>query len=199
MLIFLRSQRSAGGGPAAAHFSCLAKKSKQKKATQLPSPFGVPDGTGKKMGKAESLRSDCFSDPFFCPLRRLVRCDVLSGSPSASRYLRKIEGIGHCSGDASASLYQSPMPQARRPGFLPLWASRWSAMKNGSARQSERSDSASPIFHGTPTGTPKGLALRGRLSLLTFFGEAKKVSGCRAAPGAPFRPKKDKHKVSTSA
>jgi len=25
----------------------------------------------------------------------------------------------------------------------------------------------------------------GRLSLLTFFGEAKKVSGCRAAPGKP--------------
>jgi hypothetical protein len=25
----------------------------------------------------------------------------------------------------------------------------------------------------------------GRLSLLTFFGEAKKVSGCRAAPGNP--------------
>ena len=25
----------------------------------------------------------------------------------------------------------------------------------------------------------------GRLSLLTFFGEAKKVSGCRAAPGIP--------------
>jgi hypothetical protein len=32
----------AGGGPAAAYFSCLAKKSKQKKATALPLPFGFP-------------------------------------------------------------------------------------------------------------------------------------------------------------
>jgi hypothetical protein len=32
-------------------------------------------------------------------------------------------------------------------------------------------------------GNPEGAASRGRLSLLTFFGEAKKVSGCRAAPG----------------
>ncbi|TWC68551.1 hypothetical protein FB597_103437 [Herbaspirillum sp. SJZ099] len=196
MLLFLRSERSAGGGPAAAHFSCLAKKSKQKKATQLPSPFGVPDGSNKKMGKAESLRSDCFSDPFFCPLRRLVRCDVLSGSPSASRCLRL---AWFRKWSQRATPLPSPMPQARRPGFLPLWASRWSAMKNGSARQSERSDSASPIFHDAPTGTPKGLALRGRLSLLTFFGEAKKVSGCRAAPGAPLRPEKEKHRTSTSA
>jgi hypothetical protein len=49
---------------------------------------------------------------------------------------------------------------------------------------SERSEFVSlPIFYSVTTGTPKGLALRGRLSLLTFFGEAKKVSGCRAAPG----------------
>ncbi|WP_287026823.1 hypothetical protein, partial [Herbaspirillum sp.] len=33
ILIILRSGGRAGGGPAAAHFSCLAKKSKQKKAT----------------------------------------------------------------------------------------------------------------------------------------------------------------------
>jgi hypothetical protein len=38
---------------------------------------------------------------------------------------------------------------------------------------------------GTENGkrTPKGQRRRGRLSLLTFFGEAKKVSGCRATPG----------------
>ena len=29
---------------------------------------------------------------------------------------------------------------------------------------------------------PEGQWQRGRLSLLTFFGEAKKVSGCRATP-----------------
>ena len=40
-----------------------------------------------------------------------------------------------------------------------------------------------PIFCPAQTGTPKGQRRRGRLSLLTFFGEAKKVSGCRATPG----------------
>jgi hypothetical protein len=40
-----------------------------------------------------------------------------------------------------------------------------------------------PIFCPAQTGTPKGQRCRGRLSLLTFFGEAKKVSGCRATPG----------------
>jgi hypothetical protein len=39
-------------------------------------------------------------------------------------------------------------------------------------------------------GNPEGAANRGRLSLLTFFGEAKKVSGCRAAPGYPPRKRK---------
>jgi hypothetical protein len=31
----------AGGSPAASHFSCLAKKSNQKKATPLRHPFGA--------------------------------------------------------------------------------------------------------------------------------------------------------------
>jgi len=32
-------------------------------------------------------------------------------------------------------------------------------------------------------GDPEGAARRGRLLLLTFLGETRKVSGCRAAPG----------------
>jgi hypothetical protein len=62
---------------------------------------------------------------------------------------------------------------------------------------SERSEFVSlPDLSAAPTGTPRsGAANRGRLSLLTFFGEAKKVSGCRAAPGNPGRPKKEKSKL----
>ncbi|MBP0600576.1 hypothetical protein J8I26_20860, partial [Herbaspirillum sp. LeCh32-8] len=37
------------------------------------------------------------------------------------------------------------------------------------------------------------------LLLLTFLGGARKVSGCRAAPGAPLRPEKDRNQASTSA
>jgi hypothetical protein len=40
-----------------------------------------------------------------------------------------------------------------------------------------------PIFCLAQTGTPKGQRRRGRLSLLTFFGEAKKVSSRPATPG----------------
>ncbi|WP_265211674.1 hypothetical protein [Herbaspirillum lusitanum] len=60
---------------------------------------------------------------------------------------------------------------------------------------SERSEFVSlPDLSTAPTRTPRsGAANRGRLSLLTFFGEAKKVSGCRAAPGNHGRPKKEQH------
>ncbi|WP_265212641.1 hypothetical protein, partial [Herbaspirillum lusitanum] len=59
---------------------------------------------------------------------------------------------------------------------------------------SERSEFVSlPDLSAAPTGTSRSEAAnRGRLSLLTFFGEAKKVSGCRAAPGNHGRPKKEK-------
>ncbi len=46
-----------------------------------------------------------------------------------------------------------------------------------------------PIFCLPQTGTPQGKRRRGRLSLLTFFGEAKKVSGRRATPGKSSRRK----------
>jgi hypothetical protein len=63
-LIFLRcflrcfntvvsSWRLAGGGPAAAHFSCLAKKSKPKKATAKSLPFGFPK---KCSGRREACK-----------------------------------------------------------------------------------------------------------------------------------------------
>jgi hypothetical protein len=59
----------AGGRPAATYFSCFAKKSKQKKATQSRCPCGMPNCAGRKMGnEANSLRSDSFtSDPFSAP------------------------------------------------------------------------------------------------------------------------------------
>ncbi|TWC67471.1 hypothetical protein FB597_104284 [Herbaspirillum sp. SJZ099] len=73
ILFFLRSKRSAGGGPAAAHFLCFAKESKQRKGwstapTRLPpSPFGA----GQKRTS--------------CPAR--LRLCLVACSPSASRCL----------------------------------------------------------------------------------------------------------------
>jgi hypothetical protein len=61
-------------------------------------------------------------------------------------------------------------------------------------KMSERSELFSlPDFHLLAPGTPKGLRPSGRLSLLTFFGEAKKVSSRRATPGRVDRSKKRGH------
>jgi len=57
----LFDQPFAGGSPAATHFSCLAKKSKQKKATAGSRSFGLPGAAKQKMGgETNSLRSDKF-------------------------------------------------------------------------------------------------------------------------------------------
>ncbi|WP_197034850.1 hypothetical protein [Herbaspirillum sp. RV1423] len=50
----LSSIRLAGGGPAAAHFSCLVKKSKQKKTTAGSRPFGLPGAAMQKMGRKKT-------------------------------------------------------------------------------------------------------------------------------------------------
>ena len=51
-----------------------------------------------------------------------------------------------------------------------------------------------PLFASLRRGpSVGGLALWGRLLLLTFLGETRKVSGCRAAPGAFSRPENDKN------
>src|SRR5450830_876339 len=58
-------QPFAGGSPAATHFLCLAKESKQRKATAGSSPFGVPSDAKQKMGRENnSLRSDIFPFSF---------------------------------------------------------------------------------------------------------------------------------------
>ena len=49
-----------------------------------------------------------------------------------------------------------------------------------------------PLFASLRRGpSAGGLALWGRLLLLTFLGETRKVSGCRAAPGAFSRPERE--------
>jgi len=56
------------------------------------------------------------------------------------------------------------------------WKKKWTLFERSEFRPL-------PIFCFAQTGTPQGLRLRGRLLLLTFLGETRKVSGCRAAPG----------------
>ncbi|MBC3808095.1 hypothetical protein H8K52_12145 [Undibacterium seohonense] len=52
--VMIISRPLAGCGPAATHFSCFAKKSKQKKATALSLPFGFPIMQGKKWESVET-------------------------------------------------------------------------------------------------------------------------------------------------
>ena len=50
-LTFVRSRHAlVGGGPTATHFSCFAKKSEQKKATQAQLAFGFPIAQGRSVG-----------------------------------------------------------------------------------------------------------------------------------------------------
>jgi len=71
MLFALRTTVVAGGGPAAAYFLCFAKESKQRKATAIRRPFGVPVGDVPKSGReTNSLRSDKF--PFFFRFRHVA-------------------------------------------------------------------------------------------------------------------------------
>ncbi|RJF96667.1 hypothetical protein D3870_19815 [Noviherbaspirillum cavernae] len=48
----------AGGGPAAAHFLCFAKESKQRKATAQSLPFGYPQNQTVRREARMSERSE---------------------------------------------------------------------------------------------------------------------------------------------
>jgi hypothetical protein len=63
-----------GGGPTATHFSCFAKKSKQKKATTLPLPFGFPIVQDKKWESFETryAQTTKLSLSIFCPAQLAV-------------------------------------------------------------------------------------------------------------------------------
>ncbi len=122
----------------------------------------------------------------------LRRDDGLHGIAS-----RRIEAAGEvqtargrrragCTAKPQASRQRCPLG-----GQPPERGGKWIRKEAGAQRLA-----SFPIFPRAPAGTPKGLALRGRLLLLTFLGGARKVSGCRAAPGAPFRPEKDQHQAS---
>jgi hypothetical protein len=63
-----------GCGPTATHFSCFAKKSKQKKATQASLPFGFPIVQDKN-GESQKLAfgsNSCLSFSHFCPAQLAV-------------------------------------------------------------------------------------------------------------------------------
>ncbi|MFJ3048156.1 hypothetical protein ACIPEN_20170 [Herbaspirillum chlorophenolicum] len=94
MLFFLRSEGSAGGGPAAAHFSCLAKKSKQKKATATAQPFGFPLESPKKWERQSRFAPTVFLIHFFGDSSGWSEADFVTGSPSALRFLLLACGIG---------------------------------------------------------------------------------------------------------
>src|SRR5450830_146817 len=89
--VFLASDNPAGGSPAATHFSCLAKKSKQKKRPLGHSPLrGFPASAGTnregKTTRCAQTFSPSFSDLYPPPPATLKRPKCPSCSPSASRY-----------------------------------------------------------------------------------------------------------------
>jgi len=75
MLFVLRTTVVAGGGPAAAHFLCFAKKVSKERRPRFAAPLrGVPvDATHKSGRETNSLRSDKF--PFFIRFMRVTNGD----------------------------------------------------------------------------------------------------------------------------
>ncbi len=79
VIFVFSSDGQAGSGPAAAHFSCFAKKSKQKKATVTRQPFGFPLLWRKKWEANETrcAQTTFTSDPFLTPQQRLPQYGFL--------------------------------------------------------------------------------------------------------------------------
>jgi hypothetical protein len=196
----------AGGGPAAAHFSCLAKKSKQKKATARTLPFGFPQKRGasreaRQLAFGSNIRASCSDLPL--AFAAASQADLLIrgfaslalrarwNSDGLAQQNEALDIIATTPLENPTLLTPSPRASAAKPG---LGNSAWTLPKNRATRRkkkrgclSRRRVAALPASSSDFSGTPKGQRPCGRLSLLTFFGETKKVSGRRAAPGLPQR------------
>jgi len=89
MRFFLRRCSVAGGSPAATHFSCFAKKSKQKKATAEPLALRASQCCSAKNGKRTKLACGSDNVHFFIHFRHRITGSVRAdnghaSSPSAS-------------------------------------------------------------------------------------------------------------------
>src|SRR5450830_1812694 len=89
-------QPFAGGSPAATHFLCLAKESKQRKATAGSRSFGLPGAAKQKNGrgnKLASLRQISPLFPFFASHHRLAPSGTAKlarcASPGVARLRRR--------------------------------------------------------------------------------------------------------------
>jgi len=101
--------------------------------------------------------------------------------------LRYLHRRDNCDAEGERPLAMRSASQSGRSAYESPLVTRTNRKKKGNL--SERSEFVSlPDLCVASTGTPRsGAANRGRLSLLTFFGEAKKVSSRRATPGKVVR------------
>jgi len=92
---------------------------------------------------------------------------------------------------------ESETPRGRRRarvGVIPIEPAVAAERKVDQKDSRSEATLSFPLFASLRRGPSEGgLALWGRLLLLTFLGETRKVSGCRAAPGAFSRPESDKN------
>jgi hypothetical protein len=84
------------------------------------------------------------------------------------------------------------MPKASRFG-CPHLAAASGANKTDQKNNRSEATLFFPFYWLLKRGPSEGGRQLRSPSLLTFLGETRKVSGCRAAPGASFRPEKDKN------
>ena len=150
------------------HFSCLAKKSEQKKATQL---FATP-----------ALRSGatCVGAFAGCAVELATRCALHSDNHGES----DVEARVSCGTHATP---QTPRHRRIQMGWFRAFASlglgatrRYAPVLGGRAQRRSGTIPPNPSTAGCPKRSA-GTQTSGRLLLLTFLGEARKVS---APPGA---------------
>ncbi|WP_148664485.1 hypothetical protein [Herbaspirillum robiniae] len=133
------------------------------------------------MGKAESLRSTALLIHFF----------ALSGGWSEAGFVIRLAfGIAWLATNSVQAVEQKRSypthPDAAGEAFMlfaPLWASRWSAVKNGSARQSSEATLPCPFFMALQREPRSGWHL-GAVFFAYFLWRAKESE---RLPGRPRR------------
>ena len=165
-----------------------------------------------RTGKIESLRSHYFPDPFsWAPTRRVrsgqpirlafgfaegsltLRLSSIQQTPWTSHSNFRFTDITSPPSDKAEGESAHGEAEGEPVWLFPLEPATAAEQKVDKKNSGSEATLFFPLFALLRWGpSAGGLALRGRLLLLTFLGEARKVSGCRAAPGAPSRPEKDR-------
>jgi hypothetical protein len=187
ILFFLRATKP-GAARQPLTFLASPRKVSKRRRPQVRSPYGVPGVVRHKSGgETNSLRSDKF--PLFIRFAPDATGCSQAGIPDWLAAHRQGGGGGSMA-VVLRDVWQGKASNPWRGAASQFGRSAWSQpvmrcekwKKRGNL--SERSEFVSPpIFCFAAPGSPKDLDPAVAFLLLTFLGETRKVSSCRATPG----------------